>query len=168
MPQSIQDWAPWWRNALTLWEIAVAAPQVVAHRGARMALAGHAPSARDRQEFARMGQEKLEAAGESLWAMGLQLWQAQQAAALKAMAAWWRPQSWLDASAWLQAAPGIAAAGMKPVHRRVTANAQRLARVALAVPAAPVVAPLAAMARVSASPRPSSRRSCRPRRRAPG
>ena len=35
-------------------DIAVAAPQVIAHRVTRMALAGPVPDARDRKEFATM------------------------------------------------------------------------------------------------------------------
>ena len=35
-------------------ELALAVPQVVAHRMARMALAGHSPSARDQREFQMM------------------------------------------------------------------------------------------------------------------
>ena len=35
-------------------ELALAAPQVVAHRVARMALAGATPSERDRKEFERL------------------------------------------------------------------------------------------------------------------
>ena len=38
-------------------DLAVAAPQVVAHRLTRMAMAGANPSARDRREFTRMVSE---------------------------------------------------------------------------------------------------------------
>jgi len=41
-------------NAAKLAELGLAAPLVVAHRIARMALAGPLPSARDRLEFAEM------------------------------------------------------------------------------------------------------------------
>ena len=92
---------------MTLWEIGVAAPQVIAHRLQRMALAGPLPGARDQREFTRMGQEKAEALAESLMAMG-------QAMGASVLAQDVRP--WLSTMA----------EGMKPVHRRVTANARRL------------------------------------------
>ena len=50
-------------------ELAVAVPQVIAHRLTRLALAGPAPSARDRREFQRMGAEKAAAFAESWNAM---------------------------------------------------------------------------------------------------
>jgi len=103
-----QALAAWWSNALTMWEISLAAPQVIAHRTSRMARAGSSPSARDRKEFIRMGQEKAEAFGESVFAMGIRLWQAQQGAATSLSS--------------------LVRLGMAPVHRRVTANARRLGR----------------------------------------
>jgi hypothetical protein len=102
------------RNALTLWEIAFATPQVMGHRIQRMILAGPRPGARDRREFTRMGQEKLEAFGESWIAMGLRVWQANAAMGASVFQQGLRP--WLSTMA----------AGMKPVHRRVTSNARRL------------------------------------------
>ena len=53
-------------------ELALAVPQVVAHRLLRMAHAGPHLSARDRKEFARMVAEKNSAFGESWNAMALQ------------------------------------------------------------------------------------------------
>ena len=53
-------------------ELAVAVPQVIAHRLTRLALAGPAPSARDRKEFRRMGAEKAAAFAESWNAMARQ------------------------------------------------------------------------------------------------
>ena len=47
-------------------DLAVAAPQVVAHRLTRMAMAGANPSARDRREFTRMVSEKQTAFQQSL------------------------------------------------------------------------------------------------------
>ncbi len=52
---------PW----MQMWEIAVAAPEVVAHRTARMAKSGPTRSSADRNELKRMTQEKFEAFGES-------------------------------------------------------------------------------------------------------
>lgn len=154
--QSLSSLAPWWRNAQTMWEIALSAPQVVAHRSARMALAGQTPSARDRKEFQRMGAEKLEAAGESAFAVMLQMWQAQQKAALALMSAWWKPQAWMDPGPWLRAMPGVTAAGLKPVHKRVTANAQRLSRVPLSPAAAATAGIVPVVAAVASAKRPKA------------
>jgi hypothetical protein len=51
------------------WELSLAAPQVVAQRVTRMMTAGPNPSARDQQEFMRMGNEKVVAFYESWMAM---------------------------------------------------------------------------------------------------
>jgi hypothetical protein len=141
-----RDSQAWARHGTTLFEMALAAPQVIAHRTLRMLAAGAQPNARDRREFHRMGQEKLDAIGESLVAMNLQLWRSQQAAAQAAFQAWlqlctapWRAGAWPDsraaASASARVVSSLLGAGMKPAHRRVTANARRLARVKLAAPA---------------------------------
>jgi hypothetical protein len=100
-------------------ELAIAVPQVVAHRLARMALAGPAPSARDRREFRNMGQEKLHAFWQSWFAMGWAMVQATQQAWIAALQGARVPM--IDAHALLSK-------GMAPVHRRATANAKRLAR----------------------------------------
>jgi hypothetical protein len=105
-----------WRNALTLWEISVAAPQVIGHRTLRMASAGALPNARDRREFTRMGQEKIEAMGESAFAVGTRLWLTQETLAASLV------------EHWLEQAASRGQAGMAPVHRRVTSNARRLGR----------------------------------------
>ncbi len=63
----------WWQTAYKMWEVGIAAPQVIAHRTARMAAAGHMPNARDQREFSRMGQEKLEAFSQSWTAMATQM-----------------------------------------------------------------------------------------------
>jgi hypothetical protein len=94
-------------------ELALAVPQVVAHRVARMAAAGPWPSARDRREFHLMGSEKVAAFHESWSAMWLQAWRAQMQFAM-ALLQWW---SW---------PARIADHGLKPVHRRAVANAKRL------------------------------------------
>ena len=51
-------------------ELAVAVPQVVAHRFTRLMLAGPLPNACDRREFFGMGQEKVQAFWQSWFAMG--------------------------------------------------------------------------------------------------
>lgn len=103
-------------------ELAIAVPQVMAHRLTRMALAGPVPNARDRREFHGMAQEKMHAFWQSWSAMG---WAA--AAAMQ--------KSWLAA---LQGArvplldtQAILGKGMAPLHRKATANARRLARTRL-------------------------------------
>ena len=114
-------------------DIAVASPQVIAHRVTRMALAGPVPDARDRKEFATMVLEKQ-------WAF------AQSCAAWNTAVLSWQMQ-------WLRACMGgnyagalsrmftplpLAAAGEKamaqalePVRRKAVANAKRLAKTPL-------------------------------------
>ena len=103
-------------------ELAIAVPQVVAHRLTRMALAGPWPNARDQREFHGMGQEKVHAFWQSWFAMGWAMVEATQ-------------KAWL---AMLQGARvplldvhHVMARGMAPVHRKATANARRLARTSL-------------------------------------
>jgi hypothetical protein len=62
-------------------ELAVAVPQVVAHRVTRMALSGPRLSARDRKEFELMVAEKNAAFGEAWKAMAAQATLANQALA---------------------------------------------------------------------------------------
>jgi len=119
-------------------ELALAVPQVVAHRVLRMAQAGPNLSARDRKEFARMIAEKNSAFGESWNAMALQTLHSQRAlAAALALAATppraARPSSAAQALAtqFQQAALAVLGKGLAPVHRRAVANAKRLARTRL-------------------------------------
>ena len=112
--------------------IALTAPQVVAHRLARMALAGPFPGARDQLEFTRMGAEKVAAFYESWHAMYAEGWRIQQEAWAAAMRAAWFP--WQGRApgaahalaAWQRAATRMLAQGMAPVSRRTSANARRL------------------------------------------
>jgi hypothetical protein len=97
-------------------ELALAAPQVVAHRVGRMLTAGSTPSAADVAEFQRMGAEKVAAFFESWNAMAAQALRLQAQQLRFSPAAWWAP------------VVDLAAAGLAPVHRRATANAKRLAR----------------------------------------
>lgn len=112
-------------------ELALAAPQVMAHRLWRMALAGPMPSARDRAEFQRMGLEKLAAFFESWQAMSWQLWQIQLGMLASLMRLWqpgWPGPQALSGSFLQEAVAGVLGAGLAPVHRRASANARRLAR----------------------------------------
>ena len=113
-------------------ELAWAVPQVVAHRVARMALAGAFPTARDQREFRQMGAEKMSAFTESWNAMATQAFRANYVLATS----FWR--SWLTGnpsqvrgSQLHNAALGVLGKGLGPVHRRAVANAKRLARTRL-------------------------------------
>ena len=113
-------------------ELALAVPQVVAHRVTRMALAGTSPTARDQREFRQMGAEKMAAFTESWNAMATQAFRANYLLATS----FWR--SWLagrpsqsSGSQLHNAALGVLGKGLGPVHRRAVANAKRLARIRL-------------------------------------
>ncbi len=61
------------RSMTKMVELAVAAPQVIATRSARILAAGTAPGVADRAEFSKMWTEKGQAFWESLFAMGVQM-----------------------------------------------------------------------------------------------
>ncbi|HET9643255.1 MAG TPA: polyhydroxyalkanoate granule-associated phasin [Burkholderiaceae bacterium] len=135
-----RELSAWTRNAMHLAEIWTAAPQVIAHRVQRMMMAGPQPVAGDRREFIRMGQEKVEAFAESMAAMSWRLVQAQQAFVLAWMQQGMRMMmsplaAWTGGTRHSMPRPSAAlmhqlvASGLRPVHRRVTANAKRLAAV---------------------------------------
>ena len=110
-------------NARTLAELAVAAPQVVAHRVTRMALAGPVLSSRDRREFTGMVVEKQLAFAQAWWAMAIEVWQAQQRMAL----AWFGG----PAVSAREAHDAVLAKGLAPIHRKAVSNARRLAKTRL-------------------------------------
>lgn len=145
---------PWFGLALKTTEMLVASSVVIGQRLTRVAFAGPRPGARDRREFHRMGQEKLDAGVESALAMAIRLaWMGPQAGA----AAF---QQWMQGSrtmmslgmqptatvAEIQATLGrsvlnsmtaltrhgtdsaanLAQQGLRPIHSRATANARRL------------------------------------------
>ena len=103
-------------------ELGIAAPQVIAHRMARMG---------DHKEMHRMGTEKLLAAGEAWNAMALQAMLENQKLALSMMQSFWfpwtRPTKSLS-SQLNQAGTAILGKGMAPIRRRAVANAKRLNR----------------------------------------
>jgi hypothetical protein len=113
-------------------ELALAVPQVVAHRMARMALAGHSPSARDQREFQMMSDEKTAAFNESWGAMAVAALHANQRLATSVVTTvlfpWSKYSATPDvlASQYHEAAMGVLDKGMAPVHRRAVANAKRL------------------------------------------
>ena len=108
-------------------ELALAAPQVVAMRSARMLAAGVNPSARDRREFERMGTEKVLAFWESMNVMGLEMAKAQQRYAPFALRQWWSP--WVSPWSVAASATKVLEKGLGPVHKRVSANARRLRKI---------------------------------------
>lgn len=108
-------------------EVAYAAPQVIAHRLTRMALAGANPSARDKREFYRMGTEKVEAFYESWQAMLLQTLAVNQRLWFSFWFPWATPASTKNPVEQLeQAATQILTSAIKPVHKRAVSNAKRL------------------------------------------
>ncbi|WP_298933390.1 hypothetical protein [uncultured Ramlibacter sp.] len=105
----------WADLALKSSEMLLASGQVIGTRVHRMARAGAQPSARDRKEFVRMGSEKLQAAGESAWAVAARMQSAQFQSAPRGFGAW---------GAWAS----LGQAALAPYHGASTANARRLAR----------------------------------------
>lgn len=96
--------------------LALAVPEVIAHRVMRMWLAGTSPSARDRHELQRMGAEKVSAFQASWLAMSMEAWR-------MTLRFWASPFSW-------QRDAGLAmlSRGLAPIRRRASANASRLRR----------------------------------------
>jgi hypothetical protein len=122
--------------ATKLAELSFAVPQVVAHRVARMAMAGQAPSDRDKKEFDLMVAEKNAAFGQSWKAMAVQAVRANQALALSIFTSMWlptrrKPSLSRVASQLQDAAIGVLTKGLEPVHRKAVSNAKRLARTTL-------------------------------------
>jgi hypothetical protein len=118
-------------------ELMAAAPQVVAHRLARMAASGPRPNARDRREFQLMGAEKLAAFTEAWHAMALQMLKSQRQLSTSllrsgSLALGGRREPTLPFAAVAvqlqQATLDIVGQGIRPVHRRAVANARRLGR----------------------------------------
>ena len=144
----------WGSLAAQTAEMMLASAQVIGHRTRRMALAGVAPSARDRREFALMAQEKVHAGSRSVQAMtshvlkGNQLLYAQAFAnmlqttsALVMLASSRTPAQWIARQKALgrtlgssragiadvqKSATRLAHRGLKPFHAKATANAKRL------------------------------------------
>jgi hypothetical protein len=115
-------------TGLKLAELGFAAPQVIAHRLARMALAGPTLSARDRKEFSGMVMEKQAAAAQAWMGVLAETLRFQQQFVLSLLTAATPRQ---HASRSKTAALRIASAGLAPVHRKAVANAKRLGRTKL-------------------------------------
>ena len=115
-------------SAMKLGELAIAAPQVIAHRIARMALAGPTLSARDRKEFTGMVLEKQAAAAQAWMGMFAEGVRFQQQFALSVLTLATPRQHAARAKA---ATSRIASSALAPIHRKAVANAKRLARTKL-------------------------------------
>jgi len=137
-------------------EMTLASAQVIGYRTGRMALAGAAPNARDRREFALMGQEKIEAGAQSAQAMAARMmtisqpWgalaarqMARNSAAPMSEASSRTPSQLIARQAALAraleqsassmahvsgSAAKLAHRGLKPIHVKATANAKRLGK----------------------------------------
>lgn len=114
-------------------DLALAAPQVVAHRVARMAAVQGPLSVRQQRELTGMVVEKVVAFQQSWLAMGLEMARLQQRAWLSMWQNAWTPwaSAWLPratSSDWQRAVLGVAGAGLRPIRRKAVANARRFAR----------------------------------------
>ena len=147
---------PWSDLATKTLEMMLASAQVIGHRTGRMALAGPAPTARDRREFALMGQEKIEAGAQSAQAITAHLmtmsqpWGAlafrhilRNSAAFMSLASSRTPNTVDRAAGSTRASSGtigismadvskdatkLARRGLKPIHAKATANTERLGK----------------------------------------
>ena len=115
-------------------ELCLVAPQVVAHRLARMVVAGPLPTTRGQQELLRMGEEKITAFQQSwaaMWvqALHLQLQVAQGLPRATAQSLSRGEPAWMPLlHATAHGTTSLLQAGLAPVHRRAVANARRLQR----------------------------------------
>lgn len=155
-PSFTHPFLAWSRLAWKTGEMMLASAQVIHHRTGRMAAAGTTPNARDRREFALMGQEKIEAALESGSAIAAQMMTLNPllgprafkhmmtgAAAVMSLAASRTAgeamarhaklvrtmmQSAVTTAQLSGTTARIAHRGLKPIHSRATANAKRLGK----------------------------------------
>ncbi|HXA35576.1 MAG TPA: polyhydroxyalkanoate granule-associated phasin [Steroidobacteraceae bacterium] len=115
-------------------ELAIAVPQVVARRVARMAAAGPNPSARDRKEIRMMIGEKQAAFAQAWSDMAIQAFRANQALTASMFRLFFAPFSYKTPSSQSvmaqaqDAVVGVLNKGLAPVHRRAVSNAKRLAK----------------------------------------
>jgi hypothetical protein len=114
-------------------ELALAVPQVFAHRLTRMALVGTQLSERDRKEFQVMLHEKHAAFAEAWSDMAMHAFRANQAFTASMLPFFFTPFSYVRAAASVtahvqNAAIGVLDKGLAPIHRKAVSNARRLAR----------------------------------------
>jgi hypothetical protein len=152
----LNPFALWTDLAMQTTGMMLASAEVFSHRTARVAQASIPPSARDAAEFTLMGQEKMEAATESMQAAGLAMMAFSPFAAMKMfneMAAIQTSLFHLATSSSLPAAisrhqklgrsmckaansalslsdqtANAAIDTLRPIHSRATANAKRLGK----------------------------------------
>lgn len=124
------------RKALNL---SIAAPQVVAHRLTRMALAGPTPNARDQKEFSGMVLEKQlaftqawwaawNAALQGPWVMAWSTWQTALSGGMLGSSPW---AMWKLAERSSAPIAQVVNAALTPIERKASSNARRLARTPL-------------------------------------
>ena len=117
-------------------ELAIAAPQVISHRVARIALAAPTLPDHDRKEFQMMVHEKHTAFAESWNAMAMQIIRTNQTLAASLFRFFFNPtlhpmSSAAKVAVHVQhAAIDVLSAGLAPVHRTAISNARRLVRTA--------------------------------------
>ena len=134
----------------------MASAQVIGHRTKRMVMSGPLPNKRDRREFSLMGQEKMEAASESVQAMAKHMMTVNQqigaqvvghilagatdmlslatsrtageAMARQAKMIRTLARGAASASQLSTSSARLTQRGLKPIHSRATANAKRLGK----------------------------------------
>jgi hypothetical protein len=125
------------QNSKKYMELAVAVPQVIAHRVTRAALSGPVMSERDRKEFQRMVTEKQAAFARAYWEMTRQMCRANLQLTTTLLRAFFAPFSFAAlsvASAMAQPQHAVAAvlgSGLGPILRTAVSNARRLSKVPL-------------------------------------
>lgn len=112
-------------------QLALAVPQVVAHRLIRLAMASPVLSERDRKEFKLMSEEKTAAFSESLKGMAIEAARANLALTTSFLVPFWLPllkrKPFAVVTQMQTAALDVLGKGLAPVHRGAMANARRLA-----------------------------------------
>lgn len=137
MPSNLRNRRAGVQFATQASQLALAVPQVMAHRLTRMAVGGATPNARDQAEYQRMSAEKMMAFTQSFNAMALYALKVQQdmgwAMARSMFAPWLGTAPTLASTLrqWQSASLGMATVGLRPVHRTATANVRRLAGTSL-------------------------------------
>ncbi|MDR2335242.1 hypothetical protein H9K76_11405 [Diaphorobacter ruginosibacter] len=111
-------------------ELSIAAPNVIAHRVTRMAMASPThPSRRDQKEFIGMVQEKQVAFAKAWWTLSLEISKAQQAFFWSMLRG---PQALTQQVTQMpQTLERITARSVAPIHRKAVQNSRRLSKTPL-------------------------------------